>query len=327
MFPGRPRVPPARAEGRSMRAVDLFAGAGGFTLGASRAGADVLWAANHWQLAVDVHEARHPGAEHKCQDLQQADFTVLPDYELLLASPACTGHSNAGQGARGKWGLDWSHHDATRATAFAVVSAAEAGRPEFIVVENVKQFRDWPLYAGWKGLLETLGYRLEEAVLNAADFGVPQERHRLIVVGRLGQAPRVLERLPKPTPWMPMREILDLDLEDGWAPVASKGPKCQERIERSRARHGDLFFSQDVRDHMGRSLGQPLPTITTADQYKLVRGDQVRQLTVAEQLRGQGFPGGYFDGISMRRKDATRMLGNAIPPAMAEALTGVVLAS
>jgi DNA (cytosine-5)-methyltransferase 1 len=310
-----------------MRAVDLFAGAGGFTLGASRAGADVRWAANHWQLAVDVHAARHPGAVHSCQDLQQADFTVLPEHDLLLASPACQGHSNAGQGARGKWGLDWSHHDATRATAWAVVSAAEAGRPEWLVIENVPRFRDWALFACWRSALETLGYVLEDGVINAADFGIAQERRRLIVVGRLGQAPGILDRLPAPTPWLPMRAILDLDLEAGWAPVASKSAGVQARIARSRARHGDLFFSQDVRDHMGRSLDQPLPTITTADQYKLVRGDQVRQLTIPEQLRAQGFPGDYFEGVPMRRKDATRLLGNAIPPQLAEGVVATVLAA
>lgn len=69
------------------RAVDLFAGWGGFTEGAERVpGVEVLWAANHWPLAVEAHALNHPGTAHSCQDLQQADWTQLPDYELLLAS-------------------------------------------------------------------------------------------------------------------------------------------------------------------------------------------------------------------------------------------------
>ena len=69
-----------------MRAVDLFAGAGGFSTGAELAGARVVWAANHWPAAVECHSANHPHVEHVCQDLRQADFSTLPAFDLLLAS-------------------------------------------------------------------------------------------------------------------------------------------------------------------------------------------------------------------------------------------------
>jgi DNA (cytosine-5)-methyltransferase 1 len=73
----------------SLRAIDLFAGWGGFSTGAQQAGVQVVWAANHSRLAVDVHSANHPGVPHECQDLRQADWSRLPRYDLLLASPAC----------------------------------------------------------------------------------------------------------------------------------------------------------------------------------------------------------------------------------------------
>ena len=47
-----------------MRVADMFAGAGGFSTGAAMAGAEVVWAANHWRLAVDTHEANHPSTKH-----------------------------------------------------------------------------------------------------------------------------------------------------------------------------------------------------------------------------------------------------------------------
>ncbi len=56
---------------------DLFAGAGGSSEGARQAGARVVWAANHWPLAVEVHELNHPETAHACQDLTQADFRAL----------------------------------------------------------------------------------------------------------------------------------------------------------------------------------------------------------------------------------------------------------
>lgn len=73
----------------TLRAVDLFAGWGGFTLGAQQAGLEVVWASNHWPLAVQTHELNHPNTLHECQDLRQADWTKLPTFDVLLASPAC----------------------------------------------------------------------------------------------------------------------------------------------------------------------------------------------------------------------------------------------
>ena len=116
-----------------MRAVDLFAGAGGFSTGATMAGVNVVWAANHWPAAVQVHTNNHPDTIHLCQDLQQADWSLVPAHDLLMASPACQGHSRA----RGKERL---HHDAMRATAWAVVSAAECHLPTVVLVENVPEF-------------------------------------------------------------------------------------------------------------------------------------------------------------------------------------------
>jgi len=105
-----------------LTAVDLFAGLGGNSEGATQAGVRVVRAANHWPEAVRVHTLNHPEAEHDCQDLQQANFHDWPDFDIMLASPACQGHTSA----RGK---ERAHHDATRSTAWAVIACAEAKRP------------------------------------------------------------------------------------------------------------------------------------------------------------------------------------------------------
>ncbi len=311
-----------------MKAVDLFAGAGGFTLGADLAGVDVVYAANHWQRAVDVHAANHPSTTHACQDLRQADFSALPAYDLLLASPACQGHSHAGQGARGKWGLDHSHHDTSRSTALAVVDCAEATRPKWLVVENVPQFREWALYKHWRAMLEELGYSLGEALLDAADFGVPQERRRVFIVGRRKDvAPRdVLGSLPKAgvrgrvqPHWRGMLDVLD-PKAGGWEAVASKSANVRGRVKSGRAKHGSTFLTQHVTGHRGRSLTQPFPTITGADQLRIVRGRSLRNLTVPELLLGSGFPADYLAGAELGRKEACTMIGNSVCPPVAQAI-------
>lgn len=83
----------------------------------------------------DVY-TNHPDTLHVCQDLQQADWTAVPSHDLLLASPACQGHSKA----RGK---ERAHHDAQRSTAWAVVDAVECHRPSAFTVENVPEFGKW----------------------------------------------------------------------------------------------------------------------------------------------------------------------------------------
>lgn len=160
-----------------MKAADLFAGAGGFSTGARLAGVPVVWAANHWPAAVRVHARNHPDTVHACQDLQQANWATVPAHDLLLASPCCQGHSHA----RGKSAGN-PKHDASRATAWAVVSALEFHRPAAAVIENVKEFLQWSLYPAWAQALQALGYALQPHIVDAADHGVPQHRVRMFLV-------------------------------------------------------------------------------------------------------------------------------------------------
>jgi len=298
-----------------MRAIDLFAGAGGFTVGAAAAGIDVVWAANHWQLAVDTHERNHPETQHKCQDLRQADWSRLPEFELLLASPACQGHSTGGQPGRKHSANARRKHDQDRATAFAVVDCADTCEPTHLVVENVPQFRSWRLYDGWRAMLERIGYRLEEHLINAADIGVPQDRTRLFIIGALGDAP--MPRLERPTiEHRAIATVLEGDA-GGWAPVATKTAKIKERVGNGRRNYGRTFLTQHVTGHPGRSLERPIGTITTAgSHWHLVDGDRMRALTPRELARASGFPEGYL--LPKAKSHATKMVGNAVCPPVAE---------
>lgn len=67
---------------------DLFAGLCGFGLGTQMAGGKVLWAANHWPLAVQYGSLNHPCTEYVCQDLSQADWRDTPDTDLATGAPA-----------------------------------------------------------------------------------------------------------------------------------------------------------------------------------------------------------------------------------------------
>lgn len=295
----------------AMRAIDLFAGWGGFTAGAEAAGVEVVWTADHWPLAVQAHAANHPGAEHVCQDLRQADWGVLPDFDLLLASPACQGHSQASQPKRRRC------HDALRATAWAVVDCVEVARPRAFVVENVPDFARWDLFDLWRAAMERLGYSLAVQVVNAADHAVPQLRKRLFVVGTLGGARWVYSRPATPVPaFGPCIEWG----EGKWRPVAGATPRVRERIAAARERHGARFLTQHVTGHKGIPLSQPIRTITCQDQWAVVDDDRYRPLTVRETARAMGLPDSYVWPAGSSRRDTIKGLGNAVPPPVARDL-------
>lgn len=291
-----------------MKAVDLFSGAGGFSTGAVMAGCKVVYAANHWPAAVQVHANNHPDTLHVCQDLQQADWTQVPEHDLLMASPACQGHSRA----RGK---ERPHHDAQRSTAWAVVSAAECHRPAVVLVENVPEYSRWLLYPAWCAAMNALGYALAPMVLDAADHGVPQHRRRLFVVGTRSKHPIELR--------LPQREHVGaerfIDFGAGrWSPVNRPGRSLATlaRIAEGRRTCGWRFLTAYYgNEHGGRPLQRPVGTITTRDRWAIVDGDRMRMLSADEARRAMGFPATYQ--LPASHKDAMHMLGNAVVPPVA----------
>ncbi len=293
-----------------MNAIDLFAGAGGFSTGAAQAGCRVLWAANHWPTAVEWHSANHPDTQHACQDLQQADFREAPAHDLLLASPACQGHSPA----RGK---ERPHHDAQRATAWAVVTCAEVHRPPVVLVENVPSFADWLLWPAWCAAMNALGYALQPLVLDAADHGVPQHRRRLFVVATRSRHPIEL-RLPQ-RPHRPAAECIDFSAGT-WSPVAKPGRSAATlaRVAAGRQQHGDRFVAPyygSGSGETGRSLQRPIGTLTTRARWAVIDGDRMRMVRAVEGRALMGFPAEYR--LPANEATAWHLIGNAVAPTVA----------
>lgn len=298
-----------------MKAVDLFAGAGGFSTGARMAGCAVVWAANHWPLAVKWHAANHPDTAHACQDLHQADWRAVPAHDILLASPACQGHSRAR-------GTERAHHDAQRSTAWAVVSAAEYHRPGVVLVENVPEFARWTLYPAWRQAMAALGYQVAPHIIDAADHGVPQHRRRLFLICTRSAAPLMLQ-LPQ-REHAPAASVIDFSAGN-WSPIAKPGRSARTlaRIDAGRRQHGDRFLTAYYGNETGgRSLARPLGTVTTRDRYAVIDGDRMRMLTAGEYRAAMGFPADYR--LPARHRDAVHLLGNAVcPPAAADIITEI----
>lgn len=283
-----------------IRAVDLFAGAGGTSTGLALAAAALgrpveLTAVNHWDIAVETHAANHPWANHYCAQIDSLDprKIVRSRVDLLVASPECTHHSNA-RGGR-------PMSDQSRATAWCVVRWADALQPRAILVENVQEFRTWgPLttrgrpmrsragetYEAWLQALRSLGYRVAARVLCAADFGDPTTRRRLFVIawrGR-GDAPWALashargggrDLFGELAPWRPAREVIDWTLP-GASIFERKRPLAANTLARIaeglRCFGGDAaepFLAILTHGARVRSVDDPFPTVTGANRGEL----------------------------------------------------------
>jgi DNA (cytosine-5)-methyltransferase 1 len=166
---------------------DLFCGAGGSSLGAQAAGATLVMAANHWQTAIDVHQAHFPNAGHDCADISQADPRRYPRTDILIASPECTNHSQARGVSRRRqdpslWDAPDEAAERSRATMWDVVRFAEQMSYTAIVVENVVEATKWVLWPAWCAAMQSLGYESTIVSHNSMHHHVPQSRDRIYVV-------------------------------------------------------------------------------------------------------------------------------------------------
>lgn len=311
-----------------MIAADLFAGLGGLTEGAEQTQrARVALAVNHNADAVRWHEVNHPHTVHACQDLAEFDWTRVPSIDLLLAAPACQGHSSAGKpAAKGRGGSHAPDPDKLRAkhqrdrnTAWAVLAAADTLRPRTIVIENVPRFLRWRTFDAWRGVLDSMGYHTTVQTPCALDYGVGQDRTRAIIIADL-RRPIHLEPTHDARPTIADALLDDDDPTNRWAPIASKSDRVRALVAKAQREAGARCFWNNVSESRGRPLDDVFPTATTQSgtQFNLVDGDRIRVLGPREMARVQGFPDTYQ--IPRDRKTASRLIGNATPVPLARAI-------
>lgn len=143
------------------------------------------------RYAIKAHNALFPQyAERNYGDISRIDWANVPDFDLFTYSFPCTDISAAGQ-QKG-----FTEGSGTRSSLlWECRKAVEAKRPRFLLMENVKALTSekfMPLFREWEMWLRGQGYTNYSAVLNAKDYGVPQNRERIFMVsiidGGLGLA-------------------------------------------------------------------------------------------------------------------------------------------
>lgn len=199
----------------SLTFTDIFCGAGGSSIGLCEAGFELKLAANHWERAIETHSTNFRDAEHLIADISNYDMRRLPHTDVLWASPECTWHSPAGGRRRLRAQLDLLEDYVptdggirSRATAFDVIRAAEVHAYKAVIVENVVEFADWPMFDWWLDGMRQLDYERQIVCVSSAHVGgednphAPQWRDRLYVVFTRRGIPLPDVR-PRPAAWCP----------------------------------------------------------------------------------------------------------------------------
>lgn len=299
-----------------MKAISLFAGAGGMDVGFRQAGVDVMLASDIWDRAAETYRANDPdGTPYMVGDITKLAPQIIDSVgsdtpNLVCGGPPCQDFSMAG----------WRTGQGTRADlTLEFVDIALRIQPEWILMENVNTIMSIGRQQVTEAIarLKSADYGITTTVLNAVNYGVPQLRKRFFLIAHLGG------------PDDEMLEALEAEKTD---PVSVKDyyPDI-ERGENGTSyyyRHPWSFLRRGVYD-----IDEPSPTIRGVNRpipagYTPHKGDathdleQVRPLTTEERAIIQSFPGSYtFSGC---KTDREQQIGNSVPPLLATAVAQAI---
>lgn len=291
------------SDDKKFKSVDIFAGIGGMTIGASRAGFDcVMMIDADPKCAITL--ARNDFRNVVCSRVEDVAYDNVIDegVDLVCGGPPCQPWSVAGRRATVRDGRDgWS--EAAR--------AVRELRPRAFIFENVAGFLSERVREDRDRVLGAFGdYHVITCLANAADYGVAQNRRRAFVVGF--RSLRAARRFRPPTPLVgPKRTVGDV--------LTSLG--------RPDGRNGHALHTASFREvppkHTASAWDAPSKTLVAgvhgipggANGVRLPNS-QVRHYTAREAARLQSFPDTFV--LPERHCLALKQLGNAVPPLLAE---------
>lgn len=337
-------------------AIDLFAGAGGLSLGLTQAGFDVRAAVDNDPVAVATYR-NNIGGHITCESIENVTAEALldraglapGDCTLMTGGPPCQGFSLQRRGPR---------EDVRNRLVLQFIRMAEEIRPRFFLMENVGALlsKNGRLFLEeFSARAAGMGYALHVELLNASDFGVPQHRRRALLVGeRLENGPARF-RFPEPHTALHPSTVREA-LADLPSPPADGSPHetvanhYRERrlsaLNVERIRHvpqgggrADLPVHLQLACHRNNAQHRhldvygrlawnaPAGTLTARfDSFtrgRFAHPEEHRSLTIREGARLQTFPDTFI--FTGNREEQARQVGNAVPPLLARQLGAALL--
>ena len=273
-----------RFTGDSLKAIDLFSGAGGMSLGFELAGVEVVAAVEFCDKAMKTYKHNFPGHLTYCDDIKDVSTRKVirdlkqrgihkKDIDLIIGGPPCPGFSNIGRSKivsllrdgdwkfKGRPPKEFKHQfiqDPRNKLFLEFVRFVKDFQPKGFVMENVPGMLTSKNSTG-KAItvligesFREIGYECRMKVLDSSDYGVPQARKRVIFIGWKSKLPSLSFNHPSPSSkkkWTSLEAISDLPevSQEGGVPVGTYGLALNEYQEIMRYKSYQSSFRVDVR--------------------------------------------------------------------------------
>ena len=292
--------------------IDLFAGIGGIRLGFEAYGCQNVFSSEWDKSAQIMYEANF--GEKPFGDINDIEPKDVPDHDILLAGFPCQPFSIAGKGLG---------FDDTRGTLFFNIEAIiKEKQPQAFLLENVKRLTTHDNGNTFRVItnnLKKLGYTVYHKIFNSLDFGVPQKRERIYIVGFKDN---IHFSFPKPLGYYrPLSEFLEKDEE------IPKSFFVSDRLKEKRLQALKTVPPKPSiwHENIGGNIS-PLPYSCAlraggSYNYLLVNGE--RRLTDREMLRLQGFPDSFK--INVPYSQSRKIAGNSVTVPVIRAIAGEMI--
>jgi len=295
-----------------MRTIDLFAGCGGFRTGMESAGFSTVFANDIDPRSQRTYEVNTPNIKFECGSLTDIDPNELPDFDCLTGGFPCQPFSVSGKGL--------GFEDTRGTLFFDIANILRLRRPKMFLLENVKQLYHHDEGRTFKRILEVLRedlqYDVHYKVLNTLDYGLPQNRQRVFIVG-----------FDKPTDFSfpttcplsySVKDLLDDEVDESY--YYRDDHKHHKPIAESVTDPDKVY--QWRWSYVRENKKGVCPTLLASYmQPTLVYTDKgIRGITPREGLRLQGFPESFEFPEEFKDRDKFHQIGNSVSVPVIKAL-------
>ncbi|EPS51450.1 DNA (cytosine-5-)-methyltransferase [Clostridium sporogenes] len=302
-----------------LKTVALFAGCGGLDLGFENAGFDIIWANDNNNKVADTYRYNHKNTKLIIDSIVNINSDDIPDCDIIIGGPPCQSWSLAGA-MKGK-------EDSRGQLFYEYVRIIKDKRPKAFVAENVKGIVSKAHINSFNEIVDMFkecGYTVTYKVVNAKDYGVPQDRQRVFIVGIRNDIDNNYV-FPEPTytpkSYVTLEEAIG-DLRDNpgeWM----EGSFSPIFMSRNRRRSWDEVGFTVQASGRQTQIHPDSPEMEKIDkdkwQFKKDSGRTIRRMSVRECARIQTFPD-CFEFLSSSLNENYKMIGNAVPVKLAEAI-------
>lgn len=298
-----------------MNVVSLFSGAGGLDLGFTMAGHHIVWANDIYKDAVETYK-ENIGKHIIWGDIADISTEVIPDCDIVIGGFPCQGFSVANTKRHTE--------DKRNRLYLQLIRVIAAKKPKFFLAENVKGILSLGKGEVMKSIIKDfsdLGYKVSHKLLNAADYGVPQCRYRVIIVGIRNDISFTYE-YPNPTNCEKGSMTCARWVSVGEALENIPSPEETDKLFNHTYSKYKLGFNGYI-GHRPLNPDRPAPTVTARGDDKggvviLPHPNGLRRMSGRELATVQSFPLDYkFCGPL---SSVYRQIGNAVPPLLAYAI-------